>query len=163
MKYQKDKFEEIEEEKRVKREVFELNNQYRIENGEEPLPIPLELMPAAEIQSMVAGYATDATTLPPTMRNEVHQKIPEHTHIPVPTPAHPIKIMPNQFTEITYPPQYESEIRYHDLPPPPYYPSYTQSYRIPSNQPQNLEERYPELQGKQKLISRTSGTAEKLD
>ena len=37
---------EIEEEKRVKREVLELNNQFRIENGEDPLPIPPELLPA---------------------------------------------------------------------------------------------------------------------
>lgn len=40
------KLQEVEEEKRVKREVFDLNNQYRIENGLEPLPLPKELEPA---------------------------------------------------------------------------------------------------------------------
>ena len=44
-KEQKKRLDEVEEEKRIKREVFELNNQFRIENGEDPLPLPAELQP----------------------------------------------------------------------------------------------------------------------
>jgi hypothetical protein len=40
---------EVEVEKKVKREVFEMNNQYRIENGEEPLSMPKELMPREDV------------------------------------------------------------------------------------------------------------------
>ena len=154
------KSEEIEEEKRVKREVFDLNNQFRIENNQQPLPLPPELQPGNQIQQNPQDKQLDNERTAPhsqiehpqnpsnNIPNPPHQT-PSNTkdpyreeynapyHQPAPHPMHPQYAPPAT-------PQYHQPIAPHQA-----YPTYTTA----PAQPPSLEQQYPELQGKPPLLN----------
>jgi hypothetical protein len=170
------RFQEVEEEKRVKREVFELNNQYLIEDGLEPLTIPQDLLPDDNIQGLYAPDLNDVKSIDPSVQpgfypegfqNQEYQQmnnnqIPQVQSISPPTLAQPT-YYPQQHDNTNYPQNFQgaSHMPYLQQTPPhqdpmqSYPPSQFQNYP-PSPQSQNyppptgstLDAQYPELQGK---------------
>jgi hypothetical protein len=164
------RFQEIEEEKRVKREVFELNNQYLIEDGLEPLSVPQELLPDANLQGLYAPELNDVKSIDPSIQpghypegfqNQEYQQI-NNNQIPHPTLAQPT-YYPQQPENANYPQNFQgsSQMPYLQQPPPHHdpmltyhppqfqnYPHPPQSRNYPPPTGSTLDAQYPELQGK---------------
>ena len=137
---------------RVKREVFELNNKFRIESGQDPIPIPMELLPANYMGNYNPNLLNirDDVSMNPSVMDQFHpHSFRMQTSIPQPTQAHPA------FIE-SIPPSYLPPLAQNYSPemsvinPPQLYPQNSQSQYPQNSQlqyPQNLQLQYPQSQG----------------
>ena len=156
----------------MKREVFELNNKFRIESGQDPLPIPQELIPANYMGNFNNNFLNirDDVSINPSIIDPFRpQSFRVQTAIPPPTPANPAYIEsspPNQ-PPISVPQPFSPEMSVINQPqlfspypvpnyPPPNYPipNYSSPYpppQYPSQYPNPYPASYPKFQNTSSL------------
>jgi hypothetical protein len=114
MEKQKKWDQDVEDERRVKREVFDLNNQYLVESGKEPLPVPKELwLPGEEGGEMMGSNILNPNQMDNSMAPSIQESNFMGKNINPPTNE------PSMISQ-TYPSQIPQQFPPSQSPPPSY-------------------------------------------